>query len=179
MSLKRILGSVCIPLLLSSLCFSQNLAELAKKERERREKLKGKKSILVTNADLLRLRKSPAVSVSQTVTEPEKSRRTLPPRKKTRQRETPSREFEEADKMEFGAPQKNIEAKLKNAKELADLLALRMNALWQEYHSKSDRRVKERIRTRIYQTSQKLAKARKDEKEARKELQQLRMKNDS
>jgi len=175
MSLKRIQCGFCLLLLLSSLCFSQSLTELAKKERERREKLKGKKSILVTNADLTRLGKSPAVSVPQKLTE-RKPRRTVPPREKSRQREIPSREFEEVDKMEFRDTQGDLEEKLKNARELADLLVIRMNALWQEYHSKSDRRVKERVQKRIYQTSQELAKARKDEKEARKELQQLRRK---
>ncbi|GAF97333.1 unnamed protein product, partial [marine sediment metagenome] len=46
---------------------SQSLVELAKKEKERREKLKGKKTIVVTNYDLKKVKKKPAVSTRQPV----------------------------------------------------------------------------------------------------------------
>jgi len=45
MDIQKIAGMAIIPLFLSSLIFSQSLAELAKKEKERREGLKGKKGV--------------------------------------------------------------------------------------------------------------------------------------
>jgi hypothetical protein len=76
--------------------------------------------------------------------------------------------------MEYQDPRKDPETKLKEARERAELLILKMNALWQEFHSKSDRLLKDRIQSRIHQTSQKLVQTRKDEEEARKELKRRR-----
>ena len=67
MSLKRVIAVFSLPLFLSSFLLSQSLVELAKKEKERREKLKGKKTIVVTNYDLKKVKKKPAVSIRQSV----------------------------------------------------------------------------------------------------------------
>jgi hypothetical protein len=53
----------------AGLLLSQSLVELSKAEQERREKLKGKTVKVVTNADLLSIRKAPAVQM--TSAEPE------------------------------------------------------------------------------------------------------------
>ncbi len=174
MSMKRILWGVCFLVFLSSFLFSQSLVEAAKKERQRREKLKGKKSLLVTNVDLTRLKRTPAVSFPQTITRQEQTRRVKPARDTPARAETSSQEYEEADKMEYQDPRKDPETKLKEARERAELLIFKMNALWQEFHSKSDRLLKDRIQSRIHQTSQKLAQTKKDEEEARKELKRRR-----
>jgi hypothetical protein len=47
----------------SSLLVSQSLVDVAKKEQERREKLKGKNARVVTNADLKTVKKAPAVTI--------------------------------------------------------------------------------------------------------------------
>ncbi len=49
--------------LLSTTLVSQSLVDVAKKEQERREKLKGKTVKVVTNADLKGIRKAPALTV--------------------------------------------------------------------------------------------------------------------
>lgn len=67
MSLKRVIAVLSLPLFLSSFLLSQSVVELAKKEKERREKLKGKKTIVVTNYDLKKVKKRPAVSTRQPV----------------------------------------------------------------------------------------------------------------
>lgn len=67
MSLKRVIAVLSLPLFLSSFLLSQSVVELAKKEKERREKLKGKKTIVVTNYDLKKVKKKPAVSTRQPV----------------------------------------------------------------------------------------------------------------
>lgn len=48
---------------LSTLLVSQSLVDVAKKEQERREKLKGKNAKVVTNADLKTVKKAPAVTI--------------------------------------------------------------------------------------------------------------------
>jgi hypothetical protein len=55
-----------LPLLLVSFLQSQSLADLAKKEKERRAALKGKTATVVTTADVAKVKKRPAVeSTSQ------------------------------------------------------------------------------------------------------------------
>jgi hypothetical protein len=51
-----VLCSMCIILV-----SGQSLVELSKQEKERREKLKGKSSIVITNAELAKVRKKPAI----------------------------------------------------------------------------------------------------------------------
>jgi len=179
MSLKRTLCGVSLFCFFTSLLLSQSLVEIAKKERERREKLKGQKIILVTNADLLTVRKTPAVSTASMMTGQEQTQRPTPPRPKAPPTESLTQKIGEADKMDFQDPRKDPEAKLKEAQETADLLIFKMKALWQEYHSKSDKNLKDRIQSQIYRTSQELMKAREDEEEARKELAKRRQKSDS
>jgi hypothetical protein len=48
----------------STLLASQSLVDVAKQERERREKYKGKNVKVVTNADLLKIRKTPAIVIA-------------------------------------------------------------------------------------------------------------------
>jgi hypothetical protein len=49
----------------SSLLISQSLVDVAKKEQERREKLKGKNVKVITNADLKSAKRAPAVTTTQ------------------------------------------------------------------------------------------------------------------
>ena len=49
--------------ILSTLLVSQSLVDVAKKEQERREKLKGKNAKVVTNADLKTVKRAPAVTI--------------------------------------------------------------------------------------------------------------------
>ena len=50
-----------LPLVLASFLQSQSLADLAKKEKERRAALKGKAATVITTADLAKVKKRPAV----------------------------------------------------------------------------------------------------------------------
>jgi hypothetical protein len=61
MGKKKILVFLFIPLLLVSFLQSQSLAELAKKEKERRAALKGKAAAVITSAELANVKKKPAV----------------------------------------------------------------------------------------------------------------------
>ena len=58
----KILAGLALPLLLVSMLLSQDLSEAAKKEKERREAVKGKKGVVVTNTDLSAVKKKPNVA---------------------------------------------------------------------------------------------------------------------
>ncbi|MFW6123632.1 MAG: hypothetical protein ACOC5G_00250 [Acidobacteriota bacterium] len=64
MILKKFLAPILSVLLLTALAYPQSLVELAKKEKERRAKLSGNPSIILTNADLKKIKKSTALTTS-------------------------------------------------------------------------------------------------------------------
>jgi hypothetical protein len=55
MSFKKAIVFISLPLICSVLMYSQDLVELAKKEKERRAGYQGKRTIVVTNRDLKRV----------------------------------------------------------------------------------------------------------------------------
>jgi hypothetical protein len=62
---KKVLAILFLPLLLASFLQSQSLAELAKKEKERRAALKGKATTTITTADIAKVKKRPAVETAE------------------------------------------------------------------------------------------------------------------
>ncbi len=60
----RWLAALALPLFLVSVLQSQSLAELARKEKERRAALKGKTATVITTADIARVKKRPAVETT-------------------------------------------------------------------------------------------------------------------
>ncbi|MQY61652.1 hypothetical protein GH153_07455, partial [bacterium] len=61
--MKKIITITFFLMLLVNFLCSQSVVELAKKEKERRAKLKGKTAVVVTNNDLRNLRRGPALSI--------------------------------------------------------------------------------------------------------------------
>lgn len=174
MSVKKIISASILPFFLSSLLFSQSLVDLAKKERERRERLKGEKKIIVTNADLRELKKRPAVSIPQPVVGEEENQGTVTSEKKSPPKKTRALEVPEADKIELKKTISDFEEKWIKAKEYADLLTLKMNALWQEFYSLDDMISRDSIQREISETYLKLQKAKIEEEKAKKELDNSR-----
>lgn len=81
MRISKITSAISILLFCGSFLFSQSLVDVAKKEKERRERLKETSSIIVTNQDLRRVpREETAVSVSPK-TPPQRSFDTIPAQK--------------------------------------------------------------------------------------------------
>ncbi len=80
MGTKKLLAALFLPLLLVSFLQSQSLAELAKKEKERRAALKGKHAAVVTTKDLAKSTRRPAVEAA----EQERGRRTGRPSRRGR-----------------------------------------------------------------------------------------------
>lgn len=176
MKIKKIISLFILPLFFSSVLFSQSLVELAKREKERREKLKGKKGHLVTNVDLVKLKKRPSISIPQPVVVEEEGQEIMAEEKKASPEKAETATTAESEQIE---PQKEIsdlEEKWKKVKEYSDLLSLKMNGLWQEFYSLDDMISRDHIQREISETYLKLLKSREDEKKAKEELDQARLK---
>lgn len=173
MGIKKILTVIFLPLLLASFLCSQNLVELAKKEKERRAKLKGKKGIVVTNADLTRLRKKPALSITGVkLAAMERPPATATIRPESRLARKSSKGI---DKEESGNLQE-LEQKWKKTKEYVDLLTLKINGLRQKFYSFRDWTLRDSIQREISETFLKLQKAKLDSEKTKKELDRQRIK---
>lgn len=181
-----------LPLFLSfSLIYGQSLVELAKKEKERRANLKKKSSIVITNADLARLKKRPAIQVTvPPASLAEKAQKKplsssspqIRVTDRTPQREQPkqatSPQAENVDQQETPVTGGSLEEKLKRAQEMVGLLTLKMNALWQEFYSLDDMTPRDLIQKQISETYLQLQQAKAEEEKLKKQLEasQIRQK---
>jgi hypothetical protein len=180
MSLRRLVSAAIVLLLAVSAGPAQNLVEAAKKEKERRAAYKNKSTAVLTNDALARLTKQAAISSSSTGTaEPETSAasraagedqsdnssisRTIVPQVSTVQ-PTPLA-AQNVDSMGAEKPA-DLESRWQKAKEYADLLELKMNALWQEFYSMDDMTSRDKIQQEISATFEKYTRARQDEASA-------------
>ncbi len=173
---KKVISFLLLLLFFSSFMFSQNLVELAKKEKERREKLKGKKGPLVTNSDLAKLKKRSAISVALPLVLEEEEQMLKAVQKEALPETTEAAEAPAATAI---APQNTVsdlEEKWKKAKEYSGLLSLKMNGLWQEFYSLDDMMSRDRIQSEISDTYLRLLQAKEEEKKAKEELDQARLK---
>ncbi|NIO21009.1 MAG: hypothetical protein GTN76_09775 [Candidatus Aenigmarchaeota archaeon] len=126
---------------------------MAKKEKERRAKLKEKRAIVVTNSDLRNLKRREAV----TIIEPAFDVDSL---------SLPIEEAEEEDTEE----QARLEADWKRANERADLLTLRMNELQQRFFSFENQYDRAEMQREIFETFQKLQEAKQNAEAAKREF---------
>ncbi|MFW6160397.1 MAG: hypothetical protein ACOC57_04565 [Acidobacteriota bacterium] len=175
MSVKKIFGIGGVFLLCFLLVQSQSLVELAKKEKERREKHKDKNVPVVTNADLQNLKKKPAIEVPYEIeTETESS---SPPELSTsRIRVTQagaSSSQDSASQERIDTKTESLEEEWQKAREMVGLLTLKMNALWQEFYSLDDMTSRDKIQQEISATYLQLQKAQQEEEKLREELERL------
>ncbi len=173
MSAKRAISLLCLPVLLSSFLFSQSLAEIAQKERERRASLKGKKAVVVTNADLAKLKKKPALEVpaAQIATESEEEKPAEPAVPPAAESPNLALTGEQPAQSTTQASLADLQARWEKAREYVELLTLKMGALWQEFYSLDGMTSREAIQLAISETFIKLEKAQEDEAKARGELE--------
>lgn len=182
MSFKKIIVAISLPLFFTSVLSSQSLVDLAKKEKERREKLKNQEKTVVTNADLSKIKRGPALTTSREAVSPEGSAMARSSSEMSAQdKAEPSKakaRSSGARSQDRAEPQKNtpdeLEQKWKSKREQVGLLTTRMNALWQEFYSMDDMSSRENIQRNISETSLRLQKAKEEEARARKEYQQAR-----
>lgn len=198
MIFKRMLSIAFLPLLLVSLLYSQSLTELSKKEKERRDSLKGKRIAVATNADLVKVKKKPALVVVESPSvldetiegEETETAGTAETTEETGElTETPEETAAAAtqeqpqaaatpqetptaimSEREFKGTRTDLESKWKAAQEQVELYTLKMNGLWQEFYALDDMKSRELIQLQISETYDKLTRAQVEETRAKQEL---------
>ena len=194
MGKKKILVSLFLPLLLVSFLQSQSLAELAKKEKERRAALKGKGAAVITSADLAKVKRKPAVEsagqeqlagetaaqagqadvkAQQGATPPAAGQPAVTAAATAEKpaEETPPGETPAMSEKEFQAKQAEFVEAAKQKQEMIDLLTLKLNSLYQEFYGLDNMKSREIIQLQISDTYDKLLKAETDAKKATKDLE--------
>jgi hypothetical protein len=182
---KRFWAFVLLPLFLVSFLHSQSVTELAKKEKERRAQLKGKSAAVITNADLAKVKKRPAVEVvepAKPATDSEAggeatadtTQAAPPPASASAAAEQkPEEQAPDQSVMsekDFRARLEELAKKAQDAQEMIDLLTLKMNALWQEFYNLGDVKSREYTQFQISETYDKLTKVEAEAAKAKKDL---------
>jgi hypothetical protein len=177
--MKRLLLIIAVIGLAASLG-AQSLTDLAKKEKARREGLRGRHAAVVTNADLLRVRKTAAVEVTppepelnqdlegedqgaaaETVTtDNTPSGSGAPSGRRMVPRTSPDGPLitGDADRDQVEG-RGTLDAQLQAAKDLVDLLTTKMNALRQQFESQDAMVPGYVIQQQLDETNQRLLKA--------------------
>jgi hypothetical protein len=174
--MKRIaVLSVCL-VLIGSL-YGQSVVELSRREKARREGLKGRAARVVMNADLAALQKLPAATTPETAAaKPETPNRpNQTPADATREDMSPAvapngpllYNPADADSFKSGG---NLEARLKAAHEEVNRLTTQMNLLMQQINILNTMTPRGVYQQQIDETYQKLLKAQDEEAKLKAEL---------
>jgi len=182
MDTKKILWIGFFSCFLTSTLLSQTVTDIAKKEKERRESLKGNKTVVVTNANLAKLKKK-AAYVTSGAEGPTKRQAagaassaagpsnlagatqssSLPIGASDQQ----SRSSQTASQIMNQQYRTQLEEQYNKAKEYRELLELKMNALQQQFFNMSDTKAKDLVQEEISATYAKLLGAQEVENKAR------------
>lgn len=174
---KKVFVTLIIPLICVVFLSSQSVVDAAKKEKERRAKIKKKSTKVVTNADLKKRKKSASVSATSVQVieaEEEKPESKTSPKKK----KEASQSGKETGKDE-SADIKLLEQKYEQAKVRVERLLEKMNALWQKYNNPGDMTPKDRVQSEIARTYLLLQKAQEEAVQAEKEWETALSKKDN
>ncbi len=203
---KKILGAVFILLVSASMLLSQSLVEVAKKEKERRAKLKGKSGKVVTNEDLKMVKKHPNIVTNEDLKKAPRQQNVVTNEdlnKGQRQASVsvpsqPASKEEAQEKTEMPAVKppptdavspeparvddsqhlKDLELNHEKAKAQVEMLMKKMNGLFLKYYSPDNTTPKQMIQSEISQTALQLQKARHDEEKAKKALEDYKSKKE-
>lgn len=171
-----------------ALAQEENLAELARKERERRESLKGKKVRVITNKDLEKLTKTEALTLPPQTLETARPEVTSPPASQqvsgsqtsipaTVHKVNVENPPQGSGGVFPGTPAAqdvtggSLEEAWKKAKEYVELLTLKLNSLWAEFYGQTDMKSKDYIQMQISETYDKLTKAQEEEARLRQQYE--------
>ncbi len=172
---KKATISVLLLFLGISILSSQSLVEVAKKEKERREKLKGKKGIVITNEVLEKMKLEPSISIrSQGSLKSEVPVVSEMPEGRSLDH-VPAQASSNKDHTAFFDIEL-LEVQWKEAQELVALLTLQLNALWHKYYNMNDLTPRDLIQQQISETYLRLQKAQLDAEQAKKDLEDARQK---
>jgi hypothetical protein len=168
MNAKQIVSMISAVGLLTGFLYSQDLVELAKKEKERRAKAKDKKTVVITNADLKKKQVQPGIVVRRTAPVPEEEEATV-----TRSVSPRAAESGGAAKSPEKPPALTIpelEEKWRQANNAVGAATLKLNSLWQLYYSGGGMTSIERIQAEIGLTHLQLQELHKEADRLKKEL---------
>ena len=188
MDIKNIFIAGILPWILTSALLSQTVTEIAKKEKDRRESLKGKNAAVVTNADLAKIKKSAAYvgggsssqsqgkaagaasSTASTAAEPGTAPAQALPLGVGDQQTQSSQAAAQVMNQQL---KRDLEEKYEKAKEYRELLELKMNSLQQQFFNLADTKSKELVQKDISETYAKLLGAQEVENKAREDLEKF------
>ncbi|MBN1939347.1 MAG: hypothetical protein JW843_07165 [Candidatus Aminicenantes bacterium] len=188
MRLRRLVAAV-LSLGLAVCLSGQDLAGAAKKEKERREKLKNKAATVVTNSDLAKIKKKAAVeNAAQPRTEmqtegqaPPDGEEGSPPepaKKPTAVGAEPGKGLRVAEaEADAEIRRAELQEKFDRAKERVEFLTLKMRALQQQFFSFNTMQSKEQVQKEIVETNLKLQAATAEEAALKKEFDEFSAKN--
>lgn len=164
----------------------QSLAELAKKEKERRAALKGKPTTVVTNADLAKMKKEPALAAPPPAppgaTEGGTQATAAGQAAEATQAAGAGKVEPDAEapvthtvvvaptEPKSGGSRTELEGKLAKATEYVELLTLKMNSLWQQFYAQGDPTPKDLVQQQIAETYEKLLQAQDEAAKAKADL---------
>ena len=191
MGTKKLLAAIFLPLLLVSFLQSQSLADLAKKEKERRAALKGKHATVVTTKDLAKSTRRPAVEsaeleqaaeevaveAGQAGAQAGQEGAALPAAQQAGEAAAePDKTAAEGEKpaptpQEIQKKRTELADTAREKAEMVDLLTLKMNTLYQEFYSLDSVKSREMIQVQISDTYDKLLKAEAESAKADKDLE--------
>jgi hypothetical protein len=198
MGKTKLTVTLCLTLLLAGFLQAQSLADLAKKEKERRAALKGRATI-ITSADIAKVKKRPAVETAAveqaageelavqadeagatasqagaeaatTVTGAEEAVVEPPAAEKPAEAAPPEAAPAMTDK-DVQARALELTKAVEDKQERVDLLTLKMNSLYQEFYSLDNLKSREMLQAQISDTYDKLLQAESDARKAEKELE--------
>ncbi|MCX6564245.1 MAG: hypothetical protein NTU60_11700 [Candidatus Aminicenantes bacterium] len=174
MSALKIIAAAVLAISLAQPAPGQSLTEAAKKEKERRESLKGKAGVVVTNADLAGIKKKPAVAANpQTPAESEKPGGGAEPREPSVGEAAAPADLQIEARKKFDEKKSELEVRLSKAKELVELLNLKMNALQQQFYSFNSMTAKDQVQKQLSETLQRLQAAQAEEAKVKDELDKI------
>jgi hypothetical protein len=182
----KLVASLFLPLLLVSFLQSQSLADLAKKEKERRAALKGK-ATTITTADLAKVKKRPAVEPGNQEQAAEEGAAKsgpegAPPAAGAQGADvaaqaakpdevTPAGEKPAATAPDIQKKQNELAEIAQQKAEMVDLLTTKMNALYQQFYGLDNLKSREMVQLQISDTYDKLLKAESESAKAKKDLE--------
>ena len=176
MKLSKRFVFMMLPLVCAGFLQAQSLTELAKKEKERRAKLKGKKSVVITNEDLRKMDFKPGLT-SRPLLQEERSAAGTPPSSQPVKSKTPSaaQADQRSDKRDRGDPTpppvvSELEEEWKRANDTVGFLNLKLGGLWQQYYSGAAVSI-DLLQAKIGMTYLELQEAQKNAEKLKRELE--------
>jgi hypothetical protein len=178
MMTKKISCAFFLPLFIVFFLGAQSLAELSKKEKERRAAHKGKVTV-VTNDDLANVKKKPAITITQTGTAAEESQGAATDARPPFNTISPAASDDASSSSttppamsegEYQRTKTALEENLSVASERVDSLTVRMNALRQQFYNMNTMGTQDKVQLDLSETYNQLLKAQEDKARAEEEL---------